>query len=151
MKDEFTASIKNGTWVVVPRPPNVNIVRSMWLVKHKFNADGSLGRYKPQLVANGRSQQQGIDCDETFSPVVKPASIRTVLSLAISRQWPIHQLDVKNAFLHGHLTKTVYMHQPPGFTDLAHPDCRTVEGGEYGFFGLLERLKTLSHEDNQVV
>ncbi|GKE88649.1 ribonuclease H-like domain-containing protein [Tanacetum coccineum] len=67
--------------------------------------DGSLSRYKARLVANGRSQQQGIDCDETFSPVVKPATIRTVLSLAVSHQWPIHQLDVKNAFLHGHLSE----------------------------------------------
>ncbi|GKB55282.1 ribonuclease H-like domain-containing protein [Tanacetum coccineum] len=94
----------------------------MWLYKHKYNADGSLNRYKARPVANGRSQQQGIDCDETFSPIVKPATIRTVLSLAVSRQWHIHQLDVKNAFLHGHLTKTVYMHQPPGFTDSAHSD-----------------------------
>ncbi|GKA43502.1 ribonuclease H-like domain-containing protein [Tanacetum coccineum] len=106
MCDEYKALIDNKTWVLVPRPPNVNIVRSMWLYKHKYNADGSLSRYKARLVANGRSQQQGIDCDETFSPVVKPATIRTVLSLAVSRQWPIHQLDVKNAFLHGHLTET---------------------------------------------
>ncbi|GJW23775.1 ribonuclease H-like domain-containing protein [Tanacetum coccineum] len=122
MCDEYKALIDNETWVLVPRPPNVNIVRSMWLYKHKYNADGSLSRYKARLVANGRSQQQGIDCDETFSLVVKPATIRTVLSLAVSRQWPIHQLDVKNAFLHGHLTETVYMHQPPGFTDSAHSD-----------------------------
>ncbi|GJV70392.1 ribonuclease H-like domain-containing protein [Tanacetum coccineum] len=122
MCDEYKALIDNNTWVLVPRPPNVNIVRSMWLYKHKYNADGSLNRYKARLVANGRSQQQGIDCDETFSPVVKPATIRTVLSLAVSRQWPIHQLDVKNAFLHGHLKETVYMHQPPGFTDSAHSD-----------------------------
>ncbi|GJR90398.1 ribonuclease H-like domain-containing protein [Tanacetum coccineum] len=113
--DEYKALIDNETWVLVPCPPNVNIVRSMWLYKHKYNADGSLSRYKTRLVANGRSQQQGIDCDETFSLVVKPATIRTVLILAVSRQWHIHQLDVKNAFLHGHLTETIYMHQPPGF------------------------------------
>ncbi|GJW81496.1 ribonuclease H-like domain-containing protein, partial [Tanacetum coccineum] len=67
-------------------------------------------------------QQQGVDCDETFSRVVKPSTIWTVLSLAVSRQWPIHQLDVKNAFLHGHLKETVYMHQPSGFNDSAHSD-----------------------------
>ncbi|GJV36214.1 ribonuclease H-like domain-containing protein [Tanacetum coccineum] len=77
---------------------------------------------KARLVANGPRSQQGIDCDETFSLVVKPATIRTILSLAVSRQWLIHQLDVKNAFLHGHLKETVYMHQPPGFTDSAHSD-----------------------------
>ncbi|GJX41316.1 ribonuclease H-like domain-containing protein [Tanacetum coccineum] len=122
MLDEYNALITNGTWVLVPRPANVNVVRSMWLFKHKFNADGSLSRYKARLVANGHSQQQGIDCDETFSPVVKPATIRTVLSLAVSRDWPIHQLDVKNVFLHGHLSETVYMHQPPGFVDPNKPD-----------------------------
>ncbi|GJS20508.1 ribonuclease H-like domain-containing protein [Tanacetum coccineum] len=114
---EYNTLITNETWVLVPRPANVNVVRSMWLLKHKFNADGSLNKYKARLVANGRSQQHGIDCDETFSTVVKPTTIRTVLSLAVSRDWPIHQLDVKNAFLHGHLSKTVYMHQPPGFVD----------------------------------
>nr|GEU42361.1 ribonuclease H-like domain-containing protein [Tanacetum cinerariifolium] len=60
--------------------------------------------------------------DETFSPVVKPSTIRTVMSLAASRHWPIHQLDVKNAFLHGGLSRTVNMHQPLGFRDYAHPD-----------------------------
>ncbi|GJU89057.1 ribonuclease H-like domain-containing protein [Tanacetum coccineum] len=87
MLDEYNALITNGTWVLVPRPANVNVVRSMWLFKHKFRADGSLSRYKAHLVANGRSQQQGIDCDETFSPVVKPATIRTILSLVAPRAW----------------------------------------------------------------
>ena len=62
-----------------------------------------------------------IDCDKTFSPMVKPAIIRIVLSIALSKSWSIHKLDVKNAFLHGHLTKTVYMHQPLGFCDPTHP------------------------------
>ncbi|XP_071740639.1 uncharacterized protein [Rutidosis leptorrhynchoides] len=79
-------------------------------------------KYKARLVANDRSQQVGIDCDETFSPVLKPDTIRTVLSLTISMHWPVHQLDVKNAFLHGQLSETVYMHQPPGFRDPRYPD-----------------------------
>nr|GEW09455.1 ribonuclease H-like domain-containing protein [Tanacetum cinerariifolium] len=101
---------------------NANVFRAMWLFKHKSHADGSLSRYKARLVANRRNQQQGIDCEETFSPVVKPTTIRTVLSLVVSRDWPIHQLDVKNAFLHSHLSETVYMHQLPGFVDSHHPD-----------------------------
>nr|GFB72338.1 ribonuclease H-like domain-containing protein [Tanacetum cinerariifolium] len=84
MLDEYNALIKNGTWILVPKPAGVNMVRSMWLFKHKFHANGTLSRYKARLVANGSSQQQVIDVDETFSPVVKPASIRTILSLARS-------------------------------------------------------------------
>ncbi|GJX36836.1 ribonuclease H-like domain-containing protein [Tanacetum coccineum] len=106
MLDEYNALITNGTWVLVPRLTNVNVVRSMWLFKHKFNADGSLNRYKARLVANGR----------------------------ISRDWPIHQLDVKIAFLHGHLSETVYMHQPHGFVDPNKPDfvCH-LQRSLYGF------------------
>ncbi|GKB34570.1 ribonuclease H-like domain-containing protein [Tanacetum coccineum] len=121
MYDEYNALVKNDTWLLVPRPAGVNMVRSMWLFKHKFHADGTLSRYKARLVANGSSQQLGVDFDETFSPVVKPATIRTVLSLAVSRQWPIHQLDVKNAFLNGDLSEIVYMNQPPGFVDSRYP------------------------------
>ncbi|GKA33829.1 ribonuclease H-like domain-containing protein, partial [Tanacetum coccineum] len=71
---------------------------------------------------NGSTQLEGVDVDETFSPVVKPGTIRTVLSLVASRHWLIHQLDVKNAFLHGDLSETVYMYQPNGFWDSIHPD-----------------------------
>nr|GEV55057.1 ribonuclease H-like domain-containing protein [Tanacetum cinerariifolium] len=77
----------------------------------------SLSRYKDRLVANGSSQQLGADFDETFSLVVKAAIICTVFSLVVSRKRLIHQLDVKNAFLNGDLSETIYMHQPPGFID----------------------------------
>ncbi|GKC10677.1 ribonuclease H-like domain-containing protein [Tanacetum coccineum] len=97
------------TWVLVPHPPNVNIVCSMRLYKHKYNADGSLSRYKARLVANGRSQQQGIDCDETFSPVVKPATIQTVLSLAVSRQWPIHHYAIRAGFYHSKTDSSLFI------------------------------------------
>ncbi|GKB44918.1 ribonuclease H-like domain-containing protein, partial [Tanacetum coccineum] len=75
-----------------------------------------------RIVANGSTQLEGIDVNKTFSPVVKQGTILTVLSLATSRHWPVYQLDVKNALLHGDLSKTVYMHQPPGFRDFQHPD-----------------------------
>ena len=122
MIDEYNALIENKTWVLVPRTSDMHVIRSMWIFRHKLRSDGSFERYKARLVGDGRSQQVGVDCDETFSPVVKPATIRTVLSLAVSKSWPIHQLDVKNAFLHGTLNETVYMHQPMGFRDSKHPD-----------------------------
>jgi len=126
MVEEHDALMKNNTWDLVPRPPRANIVTGKWIFKHKFNADGTLERYKARWVLRGFTQRPGVDFAETFSPVVKPATVRTVLSLALSRRWPIHQLDVKNAFLHGTLSETVYCAQPSGFEDSAHPDfvCR---------------------------
>ncbi|KAI3714848.1 hypothetical protein L6452_21808 [Arctium lappa] len=126
MQNDFSALIKNETWELVPRRSDMNIIRSMWLFKHKFRSDGSLERYKARLVCDGRRQQVGVDCGDTFCPVVKPTTIRTVLTLALSNSWPIHQLDVTNAFLHGHLQETVYMHQPMGFRHRDYPDhvCR---------------------------
>lgn len=122
MSDKFTALIDNKTWELVPKPPDVNVIRSMWVLRHKYKSDGSFERYKARLVGDGKTQAQGVDCDETFSPMVKPATIRAVLSIAVSKSWPIHQMDVKNAFLHGHLNETVYMHQPMGFRDKNHPN-----------------------------
>jgi len=81
-----------------------------------------LARYKARWVIRGYSQRPGIDFDEIFNPVVKPTTIRTVLSIAVSQSWPIHQLDVKNAFLHGNISEIVYCQQPSGFIDVAHPD-----------------------------
>ncbi|GJR78236.1 ribonuclease H-like domain-containing protein [Tanacetum coccineum] len=122
MCDEYNALIKNNTWTLVPRPTDANIVRCMWLFRHKYLADDTLSRYEARLVVNGSTQLEGIDVDETFSLAVKPSTIRTILSLATFRHWPVHQLDVKNALLHGDLSETVYMHQPSGFRDSAHPD-----------------------------
>ncbi|GJR48085.1 ribonuclease H-like domain-containing protein [Tanacetum coccineum] len=95
MRDEYNALIKNSTWTLVPRPPDVNLIRCMWLFRHKYLADGTLSRYKSWLVAIGSTLLEGVDVDETFSLVVKPGTIPTVL---------------------------IYLHRPPVFWDFAHPD-----------------------------
>ncbi|WVZ83665.1 hypothetical protein U9M48_030791 [Paspalum notatum var. saurae] len=121
MQEEFNALMKNNTWCLVPKPAGANIISGKWIYRHKLNPDGSLARYKARWVVHGFNQEHGIDYDETFSPVIKPATIRVVLSIASSKEWPIHQLDVKNAFLHGNLSETVYCVQPSGFVDPSKP------------------------------
>ncbi|KAJ9544175.1 hypothetical protein OSB04_023882 [Centaurea solstitialis] len=123
---EMDALSLNNTWTLVPRPKDANVVGSKWLFRTKFRADGSIERHKARLVAQGFSQIPGIDFSYTFSPVGKASTIRVVLSLAVVNTWTLHQLDVNNAFLHGKLTDTVFMQQPPGFVDPKFPDhvCR---------------------------
>jgi hypothetical protein len=108
-------------WDLVPQPPGAIVITDKWIFKHKLKADGSLDLYKARWALPRFTQRPGVDYDETFNPVVKPATVRTVLTLAVSRAWPVHQLDVKNAFLHGTLSETVYCSQPVGFIDPAHP------------------------------
>jgi hypothetical protein len=115
MEEEYAALLKNGTWHLVPHRPGMNLINCKWVFKIKRKADGSIDIYKGRLVAKGFKQQYGIDYEDTFSPVVKIATIRLVLSLAVARGWCLRQLDVQNAFLHGILEEEVYMKQPPGF------------------------------------
>jgi hypothetical protein len=101
MQEEFDALSSNNTWTLVPRPPQTNVVTGKWVFRHKTREDGSLERYKARWVVRGFAQHLGIDYGETFSPVIKPATICTMLTFTSSRKWPVHQLDVKNAFLNG--------------------------------------------------
>ena len=109
MDAEFQALQKQHTWSLVPAPPHANLVGCKCVFKVKLHSDGSIARYKARLVAKGFHQQAGIDYLETFSPVVKPATVRLVLTIAVSCNWPLKQLDVSNAFLHGLLKEEVYM------------------------------------------
>jgi histone deacetylase 1/2 len=121
MDVEYMALMRNKTWHLVPPEKGRNLIDSKWVYKIKRKSDGSLDRYKARLVAKGFKQRYGIDYEDTFSPVVKPATIRIVLSIAVSRGWSLRQLDVQNAFLHGVLEE-VYMKQPPGYEDQSLPN-----------------------------
>jgi len=98
-----------------------------------MKVDGDIERFKAKLIAKGFHQQKGVDFSKTFSPVVKPTTLRLVLSLAISHGWHLRQIDVQNAFLHGYLHEDVYMAQPPGFVHSQFPNhvCK-LEKSLYG-------------------
>lgn len=115
MNEEIQAMHTNHSWDIVPRPHNKNVVSCKWVYKIKYRSDGSVERFKARLVARGFTQQHGIDYEETFSPVVKITTVRIVLHIALNYDWPLYQLDVKNAFLHGELKEEVFMEQPQGY------------------------------------
>jgi hypothetical protein len=95
MEEEYEALISNGTWELVLRPQGSNVVTDKWVFMHKLCADGTLDRYKARWVLRGFIQHPRVNYDETFNPIVKPTTVRTVLTTAVSRDWPIQQLDVK--------------------------------------------------------
>ncbi|KAI0498161.1 hypothetical protein KFK09_021402 [Dendrobium nobile] len=121
MSEEFMALQQQGTWSLVSPPTDQPILGCRWTFKTKRHADGSIVRYKARLVAQGNTQEYGINYEETFSPVAKMPTIRVLTALAVHNQWTIHQLDISNAFLHGYLEDTIYMQQPPGFKDVQNP------------------------------
>lgn len=109
MSQEFSALQQNQIWSLVPPSPTINVLDCRWVFRTKTNADGSFQRQKARLVAKGYHRLHGLDYNETFSLVLKPSTIRLILSIAVTRSWPLRQLDIQNTFLHGFLTDDVYM------------------------------------------
>ncbi|XXG68216.1 hypothetical protein AAC387_Pa06g1354 [Persea americana] len=144
MSEEYDALVKNGTWALVPQDNSQNLVGCKWVFRTKRKSDGSVDRFKARMVAKGFHQHPGIDYHETFSPVVKPTTVRIVLSIAVSRGWTLRQLDVNNAFLQGHLSENVYMSQPPGFVDNDNPSY--VSKLHKAIYGLKQAPRAWYHE-----
>ena len=104
--------MKNDVWNIVPKPKNKSVVSSKWIYKIKHVADGSIEKYKARFVARGFSQKEGIDYEETFSPVSRYTSIRTIMALAPMMKWDLNQMDVKTTFINGMIEEEVYIKQP---------------------------------------
>jgi Reverse transcriptase (RNA-dependent DNA polymerase) len=115
---EMEALKRNDTWEIVELKKGNKTVGCKWVFSVKYGANGKVERYKAMLVAKGYTQTYGIDFQETFSPVAKLNTIRVLLSFAANLDWPLHQFDVKNAFLHGDLEEEIYMDPPPGYEGL---------------------------------
>lgn len=117
MKSEIESMHVNQVWNLVDPPDGVKAIECKWVFKKKTDVDGNVHIYKARLVAKGFRQIQGVDYDETFSPVAMLKSIRIVLAIAAYFDYEIWQMDVKTAFLNGNLDEDVYMTQPKGFVD----------------------------------
>lgn len=117
MQEEYNALMKNKTWTLEQLPPGKKAIGSKWTYKIKTDANGNIIKHKARLVAQGFSQKYGIDYDEVFAPVVKQATIRTLLTVAGVKKMQIKHIDIRTAFLNGDITEEIYMKQPEGYIE----------------------------------
>ena len=109
MDDEIDAIERNGTWELSDLPKRQKTIGGKWVYKTKLKEEGEIEKYKARLVAKGYKQENGVDYTEVFAPVGMHETIRMVIALAAQNSWPIFQLDVKSAFLHGYLAEEVFI------------------------------------------
>jgi len=115
MVEEYNSIIWNNVWDVVPRPQGKSVVSSRWLYKVNQTTNDSVEKHKASFIARGFSQVEGINYDDTFSPVARYSSIRSMLALSAQIGWKIHQMDVKIIFLNGKIEEEVYIEQLEDF------------------------------------
>ncbi|KAL2240756.1 UNVERIFIED_CONTAM: Retrovirus-related Pol polyprotein from transposon RE2, partial [Sesamum indicum] len=124
MKDKLAALEKNETWEVMDLPSGPHAIGRKWVFKVKLKPDGSVDRYKAWLVAKRYNQVEGVDYIDRLSLVVKAVTVHLLLAIATSRSWPLYQVDINNAFLHGLLYETIYMRAPDGYPVAQGKLCR---------------------------
>src|SRR3954449_5119108 len=133
MDSEMKSMYDNQVWNLIDHTPGTKTVGCKWIFKKKIDMDGNVQTYKARLVAKGYTQTQGIDYEETFSPVAKIQSIRILLAIAAFHDYEIWQMDVKTAFLNGNIDEELYMMQPEGFVDPKDADkVRKLQRSIYG-------------------
>jgi hypothetical protein len=116
MEEELNSILSNQTSECAELPKDHKAIGFKWVFKVKKDLAGNIVKHKARLVAKGYAQIQGVDYDEVFAPVARLETVRVLIVLAAQRDWEIHHMDVKSAFLNGELIEEVYVNQPPGFT-----------------------------------
>ncbi|KAK1680072.1 hypothetical protein QYE76_040920 [Lolium multiflorum] len=149
MKSEMGSMYDNKVWTLIELPDSRKAVENKWIFKRKTDADGNITVYKARLVAKGFRQIQGVDYDETFSPVAKLKSVRILLAIAAFFDYEIWQMDVKTAFLNGDIEEELYMVQPKGFVDPKNADkvCKL----QRSIYGLKQASRSWNRRFDKVI
>jgi len=122
MQEELNQFKMSKVWDLVPRPEGMNVIGTKWIFKNKSDENGTVARHKARLVAQGYTQIEGLDFDETFAPVARLESIRLLQGVSCILKFKLFQMDVKSAFLNEYLNEEVYVEQPKGFIDPSFPN-----------------------------